>query len=215
MRSSRRFHSARYARQTGVVLVIALVMLLLITIVGISAVKTLTLEERMSSNSIDRNSVFQSSEWALSVAEQVAETQAKLCNGGFVNQGVPTTPVVDQGTSNGNGKGNGSTPAPTPTTCTPTACQNGLCGYPQPNCAPRWEDSSFTGWAPVKDPNNPSSNLVTPIGTTPQYFIEYLYKDAPTCAGKPNDGPFRYRITVRTQAGEGRANVMLQSIYGE
>lgn len=190
-----RFHSARRTGQTGVVLVVALVMLLLITMMGITAVKTLTLEERMTANSIDRNAVFQVSEWGLSLAEELAENQAKLCNGGFDNQGAPANTTL-------------------PSTCTPTACQNGLCGYPQPNCPLRWEDSSFTGWATLKNPDKPSENLSTPVGVAPQYIIEYLYNTTPNCLSKP-PGPFRYRITVRTQAGEGRASVMLQSIYGD
>ena len=193
-------------------------MLLLITIVGVSAVKTLTLEERMTSNSIDRNTVFQTTEWGLSLAEQVAEAQAKQCNAGFANGGGAQTVPTDDGNGNGNGNGNstGNTPPPTGT-CTPTTCQNGLCGYPQPNCTPRWEDSSFTGWAPVKDPEDTSKNLVTPAGVTPQFIIEYLNPtfDPQQCVGKPTPGVFLYRVTVRTAAGEGRASVTLQSVYGQ
>ena len=207
------FHTVRPAQQSGVVMVVALVMLLLITIVGVSAVKTLTLEERMTSNSIDRNTVFQTSEWGLSLAEQVAENQAKSCNSGFVNQGAPVVAAPEDDTK-GNKGGNSGTGGTTGT-CTPTACQNGLCGYPQPNCLPRWEDSSFTGWATLKNPDEPSENLVTPAGAAPQYFIEYLHDKVPTCAGKPNDGPFSYRVTVRTVPGEGRARVTLQSIYSD
>ena len=101
-------HTVQPVRQTGVVLVVALVMLLLITIVGVSAVKTLTLEERMTSNSIDRNTVFQTTEWGLSLAEQVAEAQAKQCNAGFANGGgVQTVTTTDESNGNGNGNGNG------------------------------------------------------------------------------------------------------------
>jgi type IV pilus assembly protein PilX len=182
--------------QSGVVLVVALVMLLLITIVGISGVKTLTLEERMTSNSIDRNAVFQTTEWALSLAEQVAERQAQYptCNAGFHDRG-------------------GAAGVPTGSTCAQTPCQNGFCSYPRPNCPLRWEDSSFTGWAPVKDPEDPTKDLVTSLGVTPRFFIEYLYEVGPTCVGKPADGPFSYRITVQTNVGDGRASVTLQSIY--
>lgn len=187
-----RVHSTRPAGQKGVVLVVALVMLLLITMMGITSVKTLTLEERMTINSIDRNAVFQVSEWGLSLAEELAETQAKLCNSGFDNQGAPATTTL-------------------PSTCTPTTCQNGLCGYPQPNCPMRWEDSSFTGWATLKNPDKPSENIGTPMGVTPQYIIEYLDDKLPDCLSSPSE-PLRYRITVRTQAGEGRARVTLQSI---
>lgn len=148
----------------------------------------------MTSNSVDRNIVFQVTEWALSVAEQAAETQAKLCNSGFVNQGVPV----------------GSTPTGS---CVQTACQNGYCGYPQPNCPHRWEDSSFNGWAYVKDPEEPTHNLVTPLGVTPQFIIEFLNNKAPNCVGTSSG--FSYRITVRTQPGDGRAAVTLQSIYSD
>ncbi|MEY4978205.1 MAG: pilus assembly protein [Pseudomonadota bacterium] len=181
--------------QRGVVLVVAMVMLLLITILGISSIKSLTLEQRMTSNSIDRNAVFQVTEWALSVAEQAAETQAKLCNSGFVNQGAPV--------------------ATGDTTCSQTACQNGYCGYPQPNCPVRWEDSAFNGWADLKDPEDPTKNLTTPLGVTPKFFIEYLYTIKPTCIGKSSDGPFSYRVTVQTVPGDGRATVTLQSIYSD
>ena len=212
-------HAVQPARQSGVVLVVALVMLLLITIVGVSAVKTLTLEERMTSNSIDRNTVFQTTEWGLSLAEQVAESQAKQCNSGFVNGGgVPTDTTTSESNGNGNGNGNGNSGGSTSTsTCTPTTCQNGLCGYPQPNCTPRWEDSSFTGWASVKDPDDASKNLVTPAGVTPQFIIEYLNPtfNPQQCVGKPTPGVFLYRITVRTAAGEGRGSVTLQSVYGQ
>jgi len=206
------FHTVRPGQQKGVVLVVALVMLLLITIVGISAVKTLTLEERMTSNSIDRNTVFQTTEWGLSLAEEVAENQAKSCNGGFVNQGAPVVTTSENGNGNNGGKSGGSGATGT---CVQTTCQNGLCGYPQPNCPLRWEDSSFTGWATLKNPEEPSENLATPVGVAPQYFIEYLHSTNPTCVGKPNDGPFSYRVTVRTAPGEGRASVTLQSIYSD
>jgi type IV pilus assembly protein PilX len=187
-------------RQTGVVLVVALVMLLLITIVGMSSIRSLTLEERMTANSIDRNAVFQATEWGLSLAEQVAENQAKQCNGGFHNRGVAETPV---------------NPAATGVACVQTPCQNGLCSNPQPNCPPRWEDSNFNGWATVKDPSDATKNLVTPSGVSPRFFIEYLNTTKPVCIGKPSDGPFSYRVTVQTHAGEGRSSVTLQSIYSD
>lgn len=193
---SQRYKRSLYQRrQSGVVLVVGMVMLLLITIMGMTSIKSLTLEQRMTSNSVDRNIVFQVTEWALSVAEQAAETQAKLCNSGFVNQGVP----VGSSTPTGS--------------CVQTACQNGYCGYPQPNCPHRWEDSTFNGWAYVKDPEEPTQNLVTPLGVTPQFIIEFLNNKAPNCIGTSSG--FSYRITVKTEPGDGRAAVTLQSIYSD
>ena len=56
-------------RQSGVALFIALVLLLLLTIAGVSAVQTTTLEERMARNSHDSLIAFQSAESALRQAE--------------------------------------------------------------------------------------------------------------------------------------------------
>jgi type IV pilus assembly protein PilX len=55
--------------QKGVALFISLVLLLVLTIVGVSAVQTTSLEERMARNARDRMLAFQAAEAALSDAE--------------------------------------------------------------------------------------------------------------------------------------------------
>ena len=55
--------------QQGVVLFISLVLLLVLTIAGVSAVQTTTLDERMARNSHDSMMAFQSAESALRQAE--------------------------------------------------------------------------------------------------------------------------------------------------
>jgi len=55
--------------QSGVVLVISLVMLLLLTLIGITGMNSTTLEEKMAGNMRDRNIAFQAAESALKVAE--------------------------------------------------------------------------------------------------------------------------------------------------
>lgn len=60
-------------RQRGVALFISLVVLLIITIVGVSAVQTTTLEERMAANARDRDIAFQAAEAALMSAENFVE----------------------------------------------------------------------------------------------------------------------------------------------
>ena len=52
-------------KQRGAVLIVSLVVLLLMTIIGISSMKTTTLEERMSGNMRDQNLSFQSAEAAI------------------------------------------------------------------------------------------------------------------------------------------------------
>jgi len=56
-------------KQSGVVLVISLVMLLLLTLIGLTGMQTTTLEEKMAGNSKDRNIAFQAAESTLAVAE--------------------------------------------------------------------------------------------------------------------------------------------------
>ncbi len=55
----------RHAHQQGAILVISLMMLLLLTIIGITAMNTVTMEERMAGNLRDANLAFQGSEAAL------------------------------------------------------------------------------------------------------------------------------------------------------
>ena len=59
--------------QQGMVLVAALVILLALTLIGVSAMGTSTLEERMSSNDRDRQIAFQAAELALRNGEREVE----------------------------------------------------------------------------------------------------------------------------------------------
>jgi type IV pilus assembly protein PilX len=56
-------------RDRGVALVVALIMLLLLTILGINSVQNSIMEERMAGNSRDRQVAFEAAEAALRVAE--------------------------------------------------------------------------------------------------------------------------------------------------
>ena len=56
-------------RQQGVALIVALIFLLLMNILAVTALGTTTLEERMASNMSDKNIAFQSAESALAAGE--------------------------------------------------------------------------------------------------------------------------------------------------
>jgi type IV pilus assembly protein PilX len=60
-------------RQRGVALVVALVMLLLMTILGVTALRTTTLQERMAGNVRDSNLALQAAEAGLRGGEQLLE----------------------------------------------------------------------------------------------------------------------------------------------
>lgn len=66
------------ARQSGAVLVISLIILLVITILAIGSTRTSTLEEKMAGNTRDRNLAFQSTESAIREAEVFIENVVSL-----------------------------------------------------------------------------------------------------------------------------------------
>ncbi|WP_331352178.1 pilus assembly PilX family protein [Cellvibrio sp. UBA7671] len=73
MRSKRFYHnySPMPVKQAGVVLIVGLVMVLLITIVSLSAIRGTGLQENMAGNMRDRNIAFQATESALREGESI------------------------------------------------------------------------------------------------------------------------------------------------
>lgn len=74
-----------FNKQQGIVLVISLVILLLLSIVGINAMMTTSLDERMSANLKDHNTAFQAAEAALREGEGVVNALVTLSD--FNNDG--------------------------------------------------------------------------------------------------------------------------------
>lgn len=64
-------------RQRGAVLVVSLLMLLVMTLIGITGVQVTSLEEKMAGNTRDRNMAFQAAEAGLRAAEGVIATQVQ------------------------------------------------------------------------------------------------------------------------------------------
>ena len=60
--------------QRGIALVIALIFLLLMTMIGVSAIQGTTMQERMAGNMQDRNTAFQGAEAALRAGEAWLDT---------------------------------------------------------------------------------------------------------------------------------------------
>lgn len=59
--------------QSGVVLIISLVILLLLTLLGLTGMQTTSLEEKMANNMRDKNIAFQAAEAALKIGESKAK----------------------------------------------------------------------------------------------------------------------------------------------
>ncbi|MDG2035284.1 MAG: PilX N-terminal domain-containing pilus assembly protein, partial [Pseudomonadales bacterium] len=64
--------------QSGAVLVVSLVMLLILTLIGISGMSSVTLEEKMVSNMQNANKSFQGAEAALNECEMFLRDQASV-----------------------------------------------------------------------------------------------------------------------------------------
>ena len=170
----RRFkpRAAGHGRQQGAALIIALILLVIMTLLGLSSMRTITLEEKMSGQTYDRSVSFQATEAALREAEAWVAANK-------------------------------------PTPAAGTACNaSGVCGRQTSGSDDLWVDSSST-WATATEVASSS------ISVTPEYLIEYLGNNFPCQPNDPstNNDCRRYRITARSNAGDDRANVMLQSIF--
>ena len=63
--------------QSGVALVVAMIMLLVATLIGLASIRNTTLQERMTANLLDRSVAFQNTESALRAAEIAISTSAQ------------------------------------------------------------------------------------------------------------------------------------------
>lgn len=70
MRIINRNHRSHRVTQKGVALVMSMVFLLILTLIGVTAMSTSALEERMAGNLVDKNYALQAAESALLAGEQ-------------------------------------------------------------------------------------------------------------------------------------------------
>lgn len=91
MNAARHFVAPR--RQRGVSLLVALILLVLMTVLGLAALRTTSLQEHMSANMIDRTAQFQAAESALRQAETAITNGVTVPSNGC-SAGVCATPVA-------------------------------------------------------------------------------------------------------------------------
>jgi len=80
--------------QRGVALVVALILLLVATLLGLAASRGTALQERMSANSYDRSLAFQRSEAALRAAQEAITNDWRIANLGGIDCTAAACPVV-------------------------------------------------------------------------------------------------------------------------
>lgn len=195
-------------RQRGVAMLIVMVILLMVTGLGIASVRTLSLQERMTANALDRTLALQSARRVmLAVAFDIVRKE------GANTPPNPGFPSASPGTAS-------CIAADPPASDDPTRCTTaGLCLAPGKDCASRWEDPSFANWVTVTSTTN--ANPYSAGGTDDaalsnqlqqQYFVEYLGSNFRCYVASPSvNSCMMYRITVRTNTGSQRAVVQLQS----
>lgn len=177
----------RYKQQSGAVLVISLIMLLLLTLIGITGMQTTSLEENMAGNMRDRNLAFQAAEAALIIGEAAASSGLTATCPGTNPAGYYLPMDVN--------------------------CDGTKEALPVWNNAAIWSDDSKS----VKyntDGNAATIDLVN-LSANPRYIIEDMGSTCAS-AGLPcpsADQRHNYRITSRATGGTTNAVVILQSTF--
>lgn len=191
------------SEQSGSVLLISLIFLLLLTIVGVGAMNMTNLEERMAGNFRDHDLAFQAAEAALLDGEA------------YVEQNFDLTQAY-------------TSPACSGTTCYTDDCSAGLCFHgtfsnsstPVTDCvtgtAKEWEDNSI--WSTASK-TRPSSDQVEGTVENARYIVEFrcfMPRDADNANPDPNifaQWSPAFRITAVASGSSTDSTVMLQSIY--
>ena len=184
-------------RQTGVALFMSLIMLLIITVLGLSSVQTTTLQERMARNARDSNLAFLAAESALKDAEAVIEAFDALDN----------QFGVDPKDAN-----------PRQCLASPQAA-SGRYHELDYNCQPNWELVDWDGNTGFYT----SSVVVDGVASQPKYIIEHVktisaFEDRLNLTNIGEDlGAGRvqiFRVTAYGIGGTDSARAMIQSTYG-
>ncbi|GAB4355912.1 MAG: PilX N-terminal domain-containing pilus assembly protein [Methylohalobius crimeensis] len=188
MNNTRKIDRRFSSNQRGAALIVSLLMLLVMTVIGVAAMQTNLLEEKMAGNFRDVNLAFQAAEAALRDAE--ADIRCVAC---------ARSPKI-AGLTNFDG-----------------TCSNGLCdatgGFPEeqdadPPLDPVWK-------AAATEPNGVALGTYTSAAPLPQvacqprYWIEG-HQARP--AGSPS-WKVQYRITAVACGGNANTRVVLQSVY--
>lgn len=195
-------------RQQGAALLVALVILLVISMIGVASIRTSTLEMKMANSQRDRDAAFAAAEAGLTAAEEWLE----------LNNPQNEDLIDTCGTG---------------TNCFEATCTGGLCfdgeyaaGNDRIQCivgdssatterVTFWSDATLDVW------NNGAKHRTVSVAGFDEdvkYIVEFLcYAPESTSstfdAANPNNAEPIYRITALAEGNGDRAQVMLQSTY--
>lgn len=150
-------------RQSGFVLVTALIFLVVLTLIGVVATKNTTLGLKMSRNFLEKTQTFEAAETARVKADD-------LLDAATYNRGWPSgSPYYGSVTPSDFTTGNGFYGNSWPCTNTGDNCTLTLLGQTDPTSA---ASSSNTPW--VISDGNPTSEAITTPGTMPSTLVNNL-----------------------------------------
>ncbi|MCP5278015.1 MAG: hypothetical protein H6935_06605 [Thiobacillus sp.] len=192
-------------RQRGAALVVGLVIMVVLTVLGITAARMAGLEERMAGNMRDRALALQAAEMALRDAER-----------DLLGVGSRSIVGTESFWPNCNQDGNAGTADDGLCTCGQlqnqgfiadnARCVAGGVGYVNPV----WTEANIlTGTPSVAYGTFTGAQAITMVSAQPRYIIEGFRKNI---AGTGGDVYF-YRITARAQGANPNTVVWLQEVF--
>lgn len=195
--------------QSGAVLVVALVILLIMTLLGVSNMQSSTLQAKMANNNQSRHQAFQAAEAALAKVEFQLSVEGHDPND-FQACAAGSADCYDA-------------------QCTGGTCFSGTyaAGAVQSDCAvstvspppePYWVRDDLDVWEDIARHRTIDIDSDGEL-PEPKYIVEFLCyvnenpAPATACATDPNNCAPLYRITALAASRDEKAQVMLQSTY--
>lgn len=185
-------------RQSGMVLIVSLFIMVLLIIIGVSGMKVTGLEEKMAGNDRDQSLAFQAAETALREAEMAIKVLYETNNLDKFCDGTINDTNDQRGLFVNDNINDGGNCKPCP--ATPTAD----CALPNPMNIDTWKKDSSSSVA------IPEASLFR--GTTARYYIIYHYFYSNKGADKTINS-YYFSITARG-LGEQGSEVLLRSYFG-
>ena len=178
--------------ERGAALVTSLLILVVMTIIGVTAVTTSSLTEKMAGNMRDLNLAFEAAEAGLREGERW----------------LVTYPSVGH-----------QPPPPNAASCTTPPC---TCGTPPCDVWDLNKILDFASGDALNEQTHlwwttqgrPYSETLANVGTQPHFIIEYIdYVPDELSADAPPTGRNYYRLTARGTGGSNVAQLFLESVY--
>jgi type IV pilus assembly protein PilX len=176
-------------RQRGAVMITALMILLLMTVFGVSTMDSNILEERMAGNMRDRNTAFQAAESALRTAENWISTQTSLPNVRDVTDSSDKSPLWDVSTAHPD--------------------------YPSITTGSPWWYLRDASWWAANGVVLSGAEQIPDVAAQPVYIIEKLPPSTESleAAQSLDSSDIYLQVTARGVGGSASTVVLLQSVY--